>query len=117
MPPAVFNSSHLFHTGRDSRQSGSACTDSFNKGIVFVNQVEIGPVEYLIRGLNTMDDFQNFRLGAGLIRGRIVSSLFDRKAGGTVLVDRFGEAVKFAVFGLQADGVTATVHVQPHEQN
>ena len=117
MPPAVFSSSHLFHTGKDSRQPVSVCTDSFSMGTVFVNQVEIGPVEYLIRGLNTMDDFQNLRLGAGLIRGRIVSSLFDRKAGGTVLIDRFGETVEFAIWGLQPDGVTATVHVQPPEES
>ncbi len=113
MSPAHFDTSHLFHAGRDSRQTVSASTDSFSEGTVFINQVKIGPVEYLIRGLNTVQDFQNLRLGAGFIRGKIVSSLFDRKAGGTVLIDKFGEAVEFAIFGLQTDGVTATVHLKP----
>jgi hypothetical protein len=39
----------------------------------------------------------------------MVSSLFDRRKGETVLVRNSGERVPITLFGLKNDGVTATV--------
>lgn len=112
MSPIEFETSRIFNASRERPQPMSAPSDSFNEGTVWLNHVEMGPIEYLIRGVNTLEQFQGFRLGAGLIRGKVVPSLFDRKPGGTVLIDHVGNQFRFSLFGLQVDGTTATVHVE-----
>jgi hypothetical protein len=84
----------------------------FDKGTVFVHGTRLGEVEYRIRGLSTNAEFMRFRIGAGLMRGRSVSRLFDRRPGGMVLVDNAGGKFKFTVFGLLRDGKTASVFIE-----
>jgi hypothetical protein len=83
--------------------------DSFDPGTIEHYGTAVGSVEYRICGLNSAVDFGQFKSGAGVVRGRIVGSLFDRRVGGTVLVCQNGDRVPFSLFGLMSDGVTATV--------
>jgi len=69
----------------------------------------LGQIQFKILGLNTHTQFGKFRSGAGELRGSMVSSLFDRRKGETVLVRNSGERVPITLFGLKNDGVTATV--------
>lgn len=69
----------------------------------------LGNVEFRIRGLNTDSEFDRFKFGAGVLRGKMVSSLFDKRKAQTVLIRNTGDRVALTIFGLQNDGFTATV--------
>ena len=83
--------------------------NDYDPGTIEHYGTNIGRVEYRICGLNSLAGFEHFKPGAGLLRGRIVSSLFNRRVGGTVLVCKNGERLPFSLFGLKDDGITATV--------
>lgn len=100
----------LSHLGKgDASMAAIETTGGFDPGTVEHYGTAVGSVEYRIRGLNTAVDFGRFRTGAGIVRGRTVASLFDRRVGGTVLVCQNGDRLSFSLFGLMSDGVTATV--------
>ena len=88
---------------------GRKTMNNYDPGTIEHYGTDIGRVEYRIRGLNSSADFEQFRPGAGVVRGRIVSSLFNRRVGGTVLVCQNGDRLPFSLFGLKDDGITATV--------
>ncbi len=69
----------------------------------------LGNVEFRIRGLNMNSGFGSFRTGAGELRGKMISSLFDKRKGDTVLIRHTGDRVSITLFGLLSDGFTATV--------
>lgn len=71
----------------------------------------LGNVEFRIRGLNTESKFGRFNFGAGVLRGKMISSLFDKRKAETVLIRNTGDRIPLTLFGLQSDGLTATVLV------
>jgi hypothetical protein len=71
----------------------------------------LGNVEFRIRGLNTDREFGQFNFGAGVLRGKMISSLFDKRKAETVLIRNTGDRVHLTLFGLKSDGCTATVLV------
>jgi|OM-RGC.v1.029208912 hypothetical protein len=73
----------------------------------------LGQIEFRILGLNTDTQFGKFRSGAGELRGRMISSLFDKRKDDTVLIRNSGDRISITLFGLMNDGVTATVLINP----
>ncbi|MDG0868142.1 hypothetical protein [Candidatus Lucifugimonas marina] len=71
----------------------------------------LGDVEFRIRGLNTNRKFGRFNFGAGVVRGKMISALFDKRKAETVLVRNTGDRIPLTLFGLKKDGLTATVLV------